>query len=530
MNKKLYLSLLSLTMVYNGIGQVQSTLDHNNVDALVNTNGILFNDANSGTTGYEIPKNSGNHALFSSAFWFGGSDVNGGLKICAQKYANDDDLSTGPLSTFGGGDNNGIPYGDAEIIASQIAAYDRIWTVSQAEIQSHIQNYNISGYVMPDDILEWPAHGDTTLGQAFYLAPFIDSNNDGVYVPQDGDYPNIRGDKASYMILNDKGNIHSSGGNPIGLELHFMIYQYTSDDFLDNTTFVNMRMINRGTQTIFDFKIGNYTDPSIGDPGDDHVGCKPSQNLMYAYNADNDDSDYGLNPPAFGVLSLNNSIETSGYTSSLNQFSAQPQTAAEYWGYLNGQWGSSTIQFTEGGNGLGGMITTNFIYPDTPTDPNGWSEVTEGNNGGDKQMFFVHSEDMFSPGEQVCYDFAYVYSRAGDHLQNVDSLFVTADSVQNFYDNQIYNDYCAYTPVLSVDESEFESILNIYPNPARSTVTVEVNGNFDLELFNVSGQSILSRANLNSGIVINTDLPQGLYIVKVTQNKRTYTSKLIIEK
>ena len=50
-------------------------------------------------------------------------------------------------------------------------------------------------YIIPPSILEWPAHGDQTQGQDEFLAPFYDSNGNGLYEPYDGDYPdyNITG-------------------------------------------------------------------------------------------------------------------------------------------------------------------------------------------------------------------------------------------------------------------------------------------------------------------------------------------------
>ena len=63
--------------------------------------------------------------------------------------------------------------------------------------------------------------------QDFYLAPFYDYNDDGVYNPNDGDYPKydldsefdcsdptnraaraIFGDINYWWVFNDKGNIH----------------------------------------------------------------------------------------------------------------------------------------------------------------------------------------------------------------------------------------------------------------------------------------------------------------------------------
>ena len=45
--------------------------------------------------------------------------------------------------------------------------------------------------------------GDTSLGQAPYLAPFVDVDYDGLYNPALGDYPDVMGDQAIFFIFND---------------------------------------------------------------------------------------------------------------------------------------------------------------------------------------------------------------------------------------------------------------------------------------------------------------------------------------
>ena len=80
--------------------------------------------------------------------------------------------------------------------------------MTAVEINNHILNYQSPGYIIPNDILNWPAHGDTTLGNSLgmlpYIAPFIDVDNDDIYNPSQGDYPCIKGDEAVYIVMNDK--------------------------------------------------------------------------------------------------------------------------------------------------------------------------------------------------------------------------------------------------------------------------------------------------------------------------------------
>jgi len=39
------------------------------------------------------------------------------------------------------------------------------------------------------------------LGQSEKIAPFYDNNNDGIYDPMAGDYPQIKGDQALFFCI-----------------------------------------------------------------------------------------------------------------------------------------------------------------------------------------------------------------------------------------------------------------------------------------------------------------------------------------
>src|SRR5690554_7975286 len=98
--------------------------------------------------------------------------------------------------------------------------------------------------------MNWPAHGDPSLGQSFYLAPFFDqaTNNgsgDGFYDPSQGDVPSIKGCCATYLIQNDEAQIHTlTNTQAIVIELHFMFYQYRYWAHLNNVTFIDIKVIN----------------------------------------------------------------------------------------------------------------------------------------------------------------------------------------------------------------------------------------------------------------------------------------------
>ncbi|MFD1552950.1 T9SS type A sorting domain-containing protein [Putridiphycobacter roseus] len=545
------IAILSVLLLnsFSSHSQAQINLNFNQTNATVNTNGVLFYDTINQTAGYEVPKNLGNHAIYSSSFWFGGEDVNGQLKLAAQKYHTDSDFSTGPLSTFSGGLNNGVPYGDAQTNAASIALSNKIFTMDKSTIQNFITWWNCENGITPQSqcnnvvapsnnemqqILNWPAHGDVALAQDYNMAPFYDNPNgpegaNGKYDPLiDGDYPCVPGHSNAFILFNDKGGVHSSGGDPIGLEFHMMVYQYASNDFLDNTTFVNLKVINRSTQTLSNFKVANFTDPMIGDYSDDYVGSNPSKNMVYAYNSDNNDAEYGVDPPAIGVVLLNAPMSVAGVMNNQSGIPAMqtPNLATEYWGYMNGEWGNSGLPFTDGGNGYNGTIPTNYMYDDI----NNWSEINEGQTPGDRQMFLASDQGTFVPGGVKEYDYAFIYARLGDHLQNVDSLFSIADKVQSFYDGQSSTCPHIFDPTLGTDKVDDQiNNISLYPNPAQDQFKIAIEGAFDVEIYSIAGQLIYQANSVQPQQNIATPNHSGIYFVKVRQNGQTTTLKMIIE-
>lgn len=463
-------------------------MDFNNVKAIVETGGLLWQDRSAGANGqpaYEFPKGSENHVLFSGALWMGGVDINGQLKLAAHLYrSGGNDFWAGPLGDLIEGSGNYNPFipqtaestllrenGAAEIIPAQCTKYDKFFTVRKAEILQFIAWWNCENgvsdpadcedVVRPDEevltrIKDWPAHGDPGLGEDFYLAPFYDNalpgeTGNGIYDPiTDGDYPwydveeevdcrndrrvTLFGDETHWWVFNDKGNIHTeTNGDPIGMEVRAQAFSFATDDEINDMTFYNYELINRGTQTLFETYFGQFADPDIGFSEDDYVGCDVSRGLGYVFNGDLNDEGgtggqpgYGSNPPAVGIdffegPYLDNDGEDNpiykaetdeagpavplaevfarkgipygglgiGYGDDVidnERFGmarfvyfdrlapanfSDPSSAADYYNYLRGIWkNGSTMNFGGTGRDPAG-VPTKFMLPDD-SDPLGW--------------------------------------------------------------------------------------------------------------------------------------------------------------
>jgi len=321
--------------------QAQFEFAVNNVRTAAETAGNTWYDRGNALPFYEIPEGGGNHAIFAGALWMGGTDPAGNLKLAAIRFRQvGNDFWPGPLTDDGA----------ATTFDETCEQYDRFFNMSRQDVELHRFFYTLlnqgidpstdplfeNGYTIPTEILEWPAHGNTALGQSFNLAPFADLRDPetgqilttpNLYEPEQGDYPlydleaeidcrtrlvtdpvPLFGDFSMYWIFNDKGNIHTeSQGEPIGMEIQAQMFGFTTNDEINNMTFCNYVLINRGSLTLEETFFAQWVDTDLGNPVDDYVGCDVQRGLGYSYNGSNFDGSsgsgpgYGDQPPAIGI-------------------------------------------------------------------------------------------------------------------------------------------------------------------------------------------------------------------------------------
>ena len=323
-------------------------LNINNVRARINTGGDMWWDLGAGIGAqYYIPANSSTTSMFSGSLWIGGLDINNQLKLAALRYRQvGQDYWTGPLTIDG----------TAAIDKETCSQWDKMFDIKRADIDQFLSWWNsdnkaedFPGYTIPESILNYPAHGDVSKGQSYYLAPFKDVNGDGDYDPNDGDYPYyditnelcpllyandpdyvptptmetelyypqyfggilvdqvLKGDETLWWIFNDKGNFHSeSKGASIGMEIRAQAFGFSTNDAINNMTFYSYEIINRSTYELTQTYFAPWVDTDLGYAWDDYVGCDVGRGLGYCYNGKAIDGGgepeaYGEQPPAIGV-------------------------------------------------------------------------------------------------------------------------------------------------------------------------------------------------------------------------------------
>ena len=496
-------------------------LDHNNVSCLLDDEGGFFNHLQVGMNGYEIPKNSGLSTIFAGTYWMGAEDVNGALYVSSVMYS-----GGGSWSAFHGGP---IANNSAYNSLAYMNQYQQsIWKISEAEITNHQTNFQTPGYVVPNALSSWPGNGDVSLGVATKLAPFVDLNGNGLYEPLLGDYPDIRGDEAVYIIMNDES--YQPDGNQLGIELHAMFYQYSSGTYLNNTTFLNLRVINRSNRTYYNFHEGLYLDFDLGNYSDDYIGCDPTKRLLYAYNGDDvDEPDggnigYGANPPCQGVLCLSHPLESATMITGSMDVGITTSFDTTAWLMMNGQYSDSSNWMNPLTN-----LPTHFMYDGNPNLPNTWNEAASNNPAGDRRGMLSIRETTFPQNSSICSDYAFVYDRSGNRLNNVQQVINISGALLNAYQNG-GNFPCLSNAFNELsDETLSPSEIVVYPNPSNGNIQITWNNiqAKQLEIRSMQGALVYAESieNLSSKTLDLTVLSKGIYFIQIG----TQMQRIIIE-
>jgi hypothetical protein len=317
MRKFILISLFVFTTVTLK-AQSMEFLDINRVKAAFWADGTMFWDKVSSPL-FEWPQDSGTHVNFSTALWLGGVNSTGTLMGAYRRYGTvGEDYFPGPLDTING-----------TIDSTTMAIYNKVWKINKTEVDQFIlcnclnpSDPSCTGYLIPNSILNWPGNpivqsGGQNLLMDQQLAPYYDANGDGFYDPSDCDYPLVKCDQSLFFVYNDRGGLHMESQLPsIGLEVRAMAYACSCDSVtnlypdLENTIFLDLEVIHRGADTLFQTYAGLYSDADIGGSPDDYIGTHVDEGYVYHYNADAFDNDYGGTqgygalPPAHGIVYL----------------------------------------------------------------------------------------------------------------------------------------------------------------------------------------------------------------------------------
>lgn len=491
----------------------KADLSINNVRALILSGGDMWWDQGLEVARYEVPKGSGKHSYFASALWIGGLDQGGQLRTAAQTYRQTgNDFWPGPLDVT-----------NASIDGTGCSRWDKMFQIYRQDVADYAAYLSspsdFPGYTLPQSIINYPGNGDVSLNEDLSMAPFWDINADGLYRPEDGDYPKydifntastgggcqnfLFGDQTLFWVFNDKGNIHSeSGGQPMGLEIRAQAFAFATNDEINDMTFYQYQIINRSNVTISNTYFGSWNDPDLGVYNDDFIGCDVQNGLGFCYNSDDQDgtgsgNSYGDKPPCSAVdffkgpkadpylvggvevdRPANMTISGSGYGDGIvgnetlgmeyfmifkNDATTQgnPSQATHFYNYLQSKWKDGT-NLTYGGSGYGGSVTCKYGFPWTSDDANNnvdWqcSEAAD--------WRFIHSAGPFTlkPGavNYVTTGCVWAQAQSGGAKASVELVRVADKKAQALFDNCFAVLEGPRAPDLTIQELKNELLLYI---------------------------------------------------------------------
>lgn len=508
-------------------------LDVNNINTSLFNGGDMWWDGIS-KPAYEYPKGSGINALTAGGIWLTGIDTSGSLMTAAMLYRPiGHDFFAGPISSNG------------TVAANSCSTFDRFWKVDRTNIQQHIiitsSGTPLTLNNIDNSILYWPAKGNphfTSYPIQEELAPFIDVNNNGIYDPEYGDYPHIKGDEAIFWVMNDLGGLHtSSNGQSLGVEIHALAYAYSNPTSpLHDATFYEYKVIKKTPGAARDFYFGLFVDPDIGFWNDDYVGCDTLTESGFAYNGDAFDEDYlnilgyGEFAPMISTTFLNK--EMTGFVSFGDRRAmSDPSLARDFHGYMQGKWLDNS-RVTHGGNGYGGTTPTKFMYPSNPASTNAtsWNEIVAGNTPGDRR--YIQSSGPYTLNQLDTFTITYstiAHPTLGNYDINNQVLPRINEIRQAFADSIVHgNNY--FNP-LGFSNLKAKTI-HTYPNPTAQILTIDLSElqQVDLQLIDLNGRVVFTKKSIKNSSNYTLDmshLPDGIYFLHVISNQKSMTQKVI---
>ncbi len=509
-------------------GEAYIELDVNNIKAGLRNSGDLWWNGQDGK--YITPSDGIEEvfAIFAGGLWIGGRDPSGNLKLAAVQYRTgaNGDYYPGPLK-----DSNG------QAFEGGCVDWDRFWIVNKSEVDAHFLDFNdgaIDNQI--DNIYSWPGrnnpHFESFVGFPIpknqKLAPFFDRDQDGNYNPDNGDFPLIKGDQSIWWVFNDKAGVHGwTNAMPIQIEVHAMAYAFANGDneHLNNATFYDFEMINKGADEFRDAFVGLWVDFDLGCPADDFIGYNEEYQMMYVYNEDDVDgypidecfgifNTYSSNIPILGIKKLDGNmfpvtshsfINRGGY--SAPSATMDPQQDIEFYNILKGFWLDGT-PMTYGGSGFdpGSIDTSKFVFNGDPSSENGWSMCTVDLPFDDRSSLMSSAMPNLQPGQSTIASYAVIYADNIDYpCPSLDRLKEAADAVCD--------------AVLSSNEiPTTKANFTVSPNPAMDIIKI-VSDNFiqSVKVIDLSGQVVLIDNNSKGKIktLDISNLPPSIYLISV---------------
>lgn len=537
---KLYSALVFLILIFqNSYSQPvviqRQNMNANNINAIFQNTGIFNqNTALQNQPGFEWPKGAGLHAIFTTGINLA-AYVNGQFRMASGSFRGE--YSPGIVS-------NGMYATNSTL---------KIYSIKAGDNASNNPDYANWHLMIP------------------YGAPYDDVNMNGAF-EIDIDKPGVKNSgQTMFVSLTDANTFQHSTGegfgggtSPLFAQIAFIAFSFNTPG-LENAQFVVCHVINKSSSSWDSLHFSIFCDADLGDALDDYIGCDTIRQLGYCYNADNNDVDYGVAPPAVGITLLRSMVnrnvspfDSLDMTSfiKINNSSSVPcenDPVGEPLGAYNLMKGykkdmSPWINPTSGEQ-------TKFVYSGDPATNNGWVEAkgsrqncggTSGttiavNPPGDRRFVMSSGAGNFkmSPNEKQTVIFAQHIARGSSNLNSVTRLKNESSTIRSLFNLITLNFSVGINNISSEIPNSF--ILNQnYPNPfnpaTKISFAIPKSDFVNLKVYDITGKEISSLVNqqLQAGTYeVNFDasnLASGVYYYKLTSGNFSEVKKMMFVK
>lgn len=411
-------------------------------------------------------------------------------------------------------------------------AYQQVWRIDRDLIEAHIADHSLPGYIVPAAIASWPGNGNTANGEPALLAPFVDLDHDGLYEPEQGEYPAIRGDVAVYSIEHD---LDGSGWfQPgAGLDRYTMHYAFrnTWNQALHRAVFTNIKLINRSHRTLENARFGVLHGKDAG-CDNEITGCDTTLSLAYCYGGSGTDAaagcmqaSYGTTQPATGFVWLSDPM-----TAHINVVRSSPQLPFE--DVLRNALQGLSAQGTPIQDPNGNLTT--FQYNGNPTTAGSWVDALLPVQP-DRQPVSSIGPFTLAPGDTLCADLAFLFAQEDelDRLQVVGRLRQQAEQLRTWYQENQVRCSGSYGLATSWNENAPRHPFRAVPNPATNEVLItRANAEPESSVHLLDAQGRIVRVHGMSSIAVLRvpleGVPAGAYIVRLLSPTGTVQQRLVV--
>lgn len=377
--------------------------DTNDLDMIVTNLGSFAWDMMTGNPALIYPRGTTRTAMFAGGIWMG-ARAGGELRVTVAEYSAM--WSPGPiLSPTSWGDEQSPWY--------------RVYKINLGDTPESNPDYGLW--------LNWP--------------PGVPGGP-----PLVNGGPRLLADQTLWSVYNDlnPNSLENPAGTPepLGVELRQSAFAFSG---APNQRIILMEYViqNRGLLQLEDAYVSLWSDPDLGGPADDLVGCDVSRQVGFCYNATNDDRIYGSEPPAVGIVLLQGPIVPDpGNIAWVNGVPVPDHrnlTMTSFQKYINGTDPDSPVvsyNYMQGLNADGspmvnpvtGEVTT-FSVSGDPVDGSGWVDEYP----SDRRMMVTCGPFDMAPGDVQIVTWAVVIGQGSDRLASVTDLRTVADRAREAF-------------------------------------------------------------------------------------------------